>query len=41
MGAYKVRARVEFVTASGTKAKDLKLQFSRCAPRVVKPTFTG
>ena len=41
VGAYKVRARVEFVTASGTKAKDLKLQFSRCAPRVVKPTFTG
>lgn len=41
VGAYKVRARVEFVTASGTKAKNLRLQFSRCKPRVVKPTFTG
>jgi hypothetical protein len=40
-GTYKVRARVEFVTASGTKAKDLRLTYSRCKPRVVKPQFTG
>jgi hypothetical protein len=40
-GSYKVRARVEFVTASGTKAKDLRLTYSRCKPRVVRPQFTG
>lgn len=40
-GAYKVNAKVEFVSSSGTKAKNLKLQFSRCTPRVVRPTFTG
>jgi hypothetical protein len=40
-GAYRVRAKVEFVAASGTKAKTLSLQFSRCKPRVVRPQFTG
>jgi hypothetical protein len=41
IGSYKVRARVEFTPASGTAAKTFNLQFSRCAPRGVSPTFTG
>jgi hypothetical protein len=41
VGDYKVRARVEFKPASKTSAKTYKLQFSRCAPRGVLPSFTG
>jgi hypothetical protein len=41
IGSYKVRARVEFTPASRTSAKTFNLQFSRCAPRGVLPTFTG
>jgi hypothetical protein len=41
VGAYKVNAKVEFTAASGTNARNLRLQFSRCKPRVVRPTFTG
>lgn len=40
-GAYKVRAVVTFKPAAKTKAKTLRLQFSRCEPRVVQPKFTG
>ena len=40
-GAYKITARVVYVTASGTKAKTLRLQFSRCRPAIVRPKFTG
>jgi hypothetical protein len=41
VGTYKVRARVEFTRASGSSPKTFNLQFSRCAPRGVSPTFTG
>ncbi len=41
VGSYKVTATVQFTTASGTKAKTLRLQFSRCTPRSVRPQFTG
>ena len=40
-GSYAVRARVEFSSASKTSPRSYNLQFSRCAQRVVKPTFTG
>lgn len=41
VGAYRVRARVEFKAASGTRPRTLSLQFSRCGARSVQPTFTG
>ena len=41
VGQYKVRARVEFASASHTSPKTFNLQFSRCAPRGVLPSFTG
>jgi hypothetical protein len=41
IGSYKVRARVEFTRASRTAPKTFNLQFSRCAPRGISPTFTG
>ena len=41
VGSYKVRARVEFTSASRTSPKTFNLQFSRCAPRGVLPSFTG
>jgi hypothetical protein len=41
VGSYKVRARVEFRPASRSAPKNYNLQFSRCAPRGVAPTFTG
>ncbi len=40
-GTYKVTATVQFTTEANTKPKTLRLQFSRCKPRVVKPKFTG
>ena len=40
-GGHKVRARVEFSKSSGTKAKTLRLSFSRCGANSVKPQFTG
>lgn len=39
-GTHRVRARVVFKAASGTKPKILALAFNRCRPRVA-PTFTG
>lgn len=41
VGTYRVRARVEFKAASGTRPRTLSLRFSRCAARSVKPKFTG
>ena len=40
-GAYKLSAKVEFTQASGAPARTLRLSFSRCKPRVVRPVFTG
>ena len=40
-GSHKVQAKVEFAKSSGTKAKTLRLSFSRCGANSVKPQFTG
>ncbi len=40
-GAYEVRVVVTFRPAAKTKPRTLELQFSRCRPRIVRPTFTG
>jgi hypothetical protein len=40
-GVHRVTARVEFVTASQTAARTLRLSFQRCKKQVVKPRFTG
>jgi hypothetical protein len=40
-GSHRVEAKVEFATSSGTKAKTLRLSFSRCGANSVKPQFTG
>jgi len=34
-------ARVQFVAASETKSRTLRLSFQRCARQVVTPRFTG
>jgi hypothetical protein len=40
-GVHRVTARVEFVAASQTKTRTLRLSFQRCRKQVVKPRFTG
>jgi hypothetical protein len=40
-GSHKVQAKVQFSKSSGTKAKTLRLSFSRCGANSVKPQFTG
>jgi len=40
-GSHRVVAKVEFAKSSGTKAKTLRLSFSRCGANSVKPQFTG
>jgi len=40
-GVHRVTARVEFETASGTRARTLRLSFQRCKRQVVPPRFTG
>jgi hypothetical protein len=40
-GVHRISARVQFETASGTKARTLRLSFQRCARQVVRPRFTG
>jgi hypothetical protein len=40
-GSHRVEAKVEFAKSSGTKAKTLRLSFSRCGANSVKPQFTG
>jgi hypothetical protein len=40
-GSHRVEAKVEFAKSSGTKAKTLRLTFSRCGANNVRPQFTG
>jgi hypothetical protein len=40
-GTHRVRVTVQFAKSSETKAKTLRLSFSRCHSAVVKPQFTG
>lgn len=40
-GIHRVTAKVVFATASGTKARTLRLSFQRCARQVLAPRFTG
>ena len=40
-GVHRITARVVFETASGTRARTLRLSFQRCARQVVRPRFTG
>jgi hypothetical protein len=40
-GTHRVRVTVAFARSSQTKAKTLRLSFSRCHSAVVKPQFTG
>jgi hypothetical protein len=40
-GVHRVTARVQFETASGTRARTLRLSFQRCKRQVVRPRFTG
>jgi hypothetical protein len=40
-GTHRVRVTVQFAKSSQTKARTLRLSFSRCHPAVVKPQFTG
>ena len=39
--ADRVRVTVQFAKSSQTKARTLRLSFSRCHSAVVKPQFTG
>lgn len=41
LGLTQVDARVEFVTASQTRTRTLRVGITRCAARVVRPQFTG
>jgi hypothetical protein len=38
---HRVRARVVFTTASGTRTRTLRMAFQRCLQRTVRPRFTG
>jgi hypothetical protein len=40
-GTHRVRVTVQFAKSSQTKARTLRLSFSRCHPAVVTPKFTG
>jgi hypothetical protein len=40
-GTHRVQVTVQFAKSSQTKARTLRLSFSRCHPAVVKPQFTG
>ncbi len=40
-GTYKVRVAVRFKANAVPQSRTLNLQFNRCRPRVIKPTFTG
>jgi hypothetical protein len=41
IGRHRIVARVKFLAASGTDARNLPLTFRRCARQVVTPRFTG
>ena len=40
-GTHRVRATIQFAKSSQTKAKTLRLSFSRCHPANGTPKFTG
>jgi hypothetical protein len=40
-GAHRVIAKVQFAKSSATKAKTLRLSFTRCAAAAAQPKFTG
>jgi hypothetical protein len=40
-GSHRLIARVQFAKSSGTKARTLRLSFSRCASAAAQPKFTG
>ena len=40
-GSHRVIAKVQFAKSSGTKARTLRLSFSRCASAAAQPKFTG
>ena len=40
-GSHRVQARIQFARSSQTKARTLRMSFSRCRPANVTPKFTG
>jgi hypothetical protein len=40
-GSHRLLAKVQFAKSSGTKARTLRLSFSRCASAAAQPKFTG
>ena len=40
-GSHRLRATIQFAKSSGTKARTLRLSFSRCAGAAAQPKFTG
>jgi len=40
-GSHRVRATIQFARSSQTKARTLRMSFSRCRPANVTPKFTG
>jgi hypothetical protein len=40
-GSHRVRVTVQFARSSQTRARTLRLSFSRCHPANVTPKFTG
>jgi hypothetical protein len=40
-GSHRLIAKVQFAKSSGTKARTLRLSFSRCASAAAQPKFTG
>jgi hypothetical protein len=40
-GTHRVQARIQFARSSQTKARTLRMSFSRCHPANVTPKFTG
>ena len=41
IGVHRVLARTTFTEDSGTRARTLRVTFSRCARRAQSPAFTG
>jgi hypothetical protein len=40
-GTHRVQVRIEFLMATGTPPRTLRLSFNRCHPAVVPPRLTG
>jgi hypothetical protein len=40
-GSHRVQARIQFARSSQTRARTLRMSFSRCHPANVTPKFTG